>query len=328
MKTRILGKSNLTVSSIGFGCMPMSEFYGKSSDSDSIKLIKKSIELGINFFDTADMYGVGHNEILLGQAIKGKRDQLIIATKFGNMRRVDGANLGVNGKPEYVKAACEMSLRRLGIEAIDLYYQHRVDPETPIEDTVGAMAGLVKEGKVRFLGLSEASSNTLKRANAVHPITALQTEYSLWSREPEGEILTTCRELQTAFVAYSPLGRGFLTGHIKSLDHLDEKDFRKKMPRMQGDNLQKNLELVRKLEEFAKKKKITPAMLALSWVLSQGEDIIPIPGTRHLNYLKENIKATEIHLEEEILEQLKKVFAPEAVHGTRYHEQGMKMVGL
>ncbi len=328
MKRRILGKSGLSVSEIGLGCMGMSEFYGKSDDLNSIKLIHSAIDLGINFIDTADMYGVGHNEILVGQALRGKRDKVILATKFGNMRRVDGAFIGVNGKPEYVKTACEMSLKRLGVDVIDLYYQHRVDPGTPIEETVGAMAGLVKEGKVRFLGLSEAGPNTIRRANAVHPITALQTEYSLWSRDPEGVILDRCRELGTAFVAYSPLGRGFLTGRIKSKDQFEKTDFRASMPRMQGENLDKNLILLNKLEKIAGQKGCTPGQLALAWLLAQGKDIVPIPGTRHEKYLIDNIAATEIILTKEEIDELNNIFPKDAATGTRYEASRMNLVGL
>jgi len=309
--------------------MGMSEFYGKSNDVESIKLIRTAFDLGITFFDTADMYGVGHNEMLLGQALRElKRDSVFVATKFGNMRRVDGAALGVCGKPEYVKAACDMSLKRLGIEVIDLYYQHRVDPETPIEETVGAMAELVRAGKVRFLGLSEAGAQTIRRAYKVHPITALQTEYSLWTRDPEGEILNTCRELGISFVAYSPLGRGFLTGGIRDTASLDPKDFRRSNPRMSGENIETNLRLVGEIERLAKEKKVTAAQLALAWLLSRGEDVIPIPGTRREKYLRENIGAAEISLSAKELAELERVAPPGAAAGTRYPAEGMKRVGL
>jgi aryl-alcohol dehydrogenase-like predicted oxidoreductase len=328
MKTRMLGKSDVSVSAIGLGCMGMSEFYGTSSDTNSANLIRKAVDLGITFFDTADMYGVGHNEIIVGQALSGLRDRVVLATKFGNMRRVDGAMLGVNGKPGYVKAACEMSLRRLRVDTIDLYYQHRVDPETPIEETVGAMAELVREGKVRFLGLSEAGAATIRRAHAVHPITALQTEYSLWTRDPEGAIIETCRELGIAFVAYSPLGRGFLTGKYTSASQFSAGDFRRTMPRMQGANLDKNLTLVARIEELAKKKGCSPGQLALAWVLAQGKDIIPIPGTRHESYLRENIGATEIALEPGELEALNEAVPRGAASGERYQEAAMRLLGI
>lgn len=328
MKKRLLGSSNLAVSAIGLGCMGMSDFYGKSADKDSVRLLRQAVDWGINFFDTADMYGVGHNEWLVGQALRDLRDKVVIATKFGNMRRVDGAMLGVNGRPEYVKAACEMSLKRLGIDVIDLYYQHRVDPQTPIEETVGAMAELVKEGKVRFLGLSEAGADTIRRAQAVHPIAALQTEYSLWSRDPEGRILDACRELGIAFVAYSPLGRGFLAGKFRTPEELSPKDFRRSMPRMVGDNLKKNTTLVEKLQGIAETKKCKPGQLALAWVLAQGDDIIPIPGTRHAEYLRENIAACDITLSRSELDELDRIFQPQAVYGTRYNEAGMRRVGI
>jgi aryl-alcohol dehydrogenase-like predicted oxidoreductase len=328
MKQRVLGNSGLSVSIIGLGCMGMSEFYGKSDDVSSIDLIHKAIDHGITFFDTADMYGVGHNEMLLGQALRGKRDQVVIATKFGNVRRLDGGFLGISGKPDYVKAACDMSLKRLGVDVIDLYYQHRVDPETPIEDTVGAMADLVKAGKVRYLGLSEAGANTIRRANTVHPIAALQTEYSLWSRDPEGELLDTCRELNMAFVAYSPLGRGFLTGKLDKNTQLDAGDFRRSMPRMNDDNIDKNRELVKRIDDVAASKGCTSAQLALAWVLAQGENIIPIPGTRREKYLLENIAATEIELSADDLQTLDTLMPHGVVHGTRYSEGGMKVLGI
>jgi aryl-alcohol dehydrogenase-like predicted oxidoreductase len=326
MKKRRLGSSNLMVSAIGLGCMGMSDFYGPSNFDDNVRLIKKAVDLGIDFFDTADMYGVGHNEVLVGQALKRVRGKVVIATKFGNMRRVDGALLGVNGKPEYVKAACDVSLKRLGVDVIDLYYQHRVDPQTPIEETIGAMADLVKAGKVRFLGLSEASAATLRRANAVHPIAALQTEYSLWSRDPEGEILSACRELDIAFVAYSPLGRGILTAKYRSPAAFTEQDYRLTMPRFQGKNLKRNLKLVRQLKALAGRKGCTPAQIALAWVLSRGENVIPIPGTRHTKFLRDNIAAIDITLTSEEIRELESLFTSEAIQGARYHEQGMSLV--
>ena len=329
MKKRILGRTGVEVSTIGLGCMGMSEYYGPSDDVSSIALIRRAAELGITFLDTADMYGAGHNEMLLAQALRGGlRNTLIVATKFANMRRIDGAYIGVCGKPEYVKAACDMSLKRLGIPHIDLYYQHRVDPEVPIEDTVGAMADLVKAGKVRFLGLSEASAKTIRRAHAVHPITALQTEYSLWTRDAEGPILDTCRELGISFVAYAPLGRGFLTGAFKDPGQFAPRDFRAATPRMSGGNFEKNRRLVQRIEEMAKKKGCTAAQLALAWVLSRGADVIPIPGTRHEAFLKDNIAATEMSLSAAEAEALGALVPQQEVAGTRYDETGMKRIGL
>jgi aryl-alcohol dehydrogenase-like predicted oxidoreductase len=329
MKTRALGKTGIRVSAIGLGCMGMSEYYGPSDDASSIALLRTAVERGITFFDTADMYGVGHNEMLLAQAFRGGlRGKVIIATKFANMRRIDGAYLGVNGKPEYVKAACEMSLKRLGVDHIDLYYQHRVDPQVPIEETVGAMAELVKEGKVRFLGLSEAGARTIRRAHAVHPITALQTEYSLWTREVEGEILDTCRELGISFVAYSPLGRGFLTGALKHPHQFARGDWRSINPRMIAGNFERNRSMVERIEEMAGRKGCTAAQLALAWVLSRGEDVIPIPGTRQEKYLKDNIAATELSLSKTELEELGRLVEPSKVAGTRYDEVGMTRVGI
>jgi len=329
MKTRALGKTGIGVSAIGLGCMGMSEYYGPSDDESSIALLRRAVELGVNLFDTADMYGVGHNEMLLAQAFRGGlREMVIIATKFANMRRIDGSYLGVNGRPEYVKAACEMSLKRLGVKHIDLYYQHRVDPEVPIEETVGAMAELVTEGKVRFLGLSEAGAKTIRRAHAVHPITALQTEYSLWTRDAEGEILDTCRELGISFVAYSPLGRGFLTGAFKHPQQFARGDFRSMNPRMKAGNFEHNRSMVEKIEEMAKGKGCTAAQLALAWVLSRGEDVIPIPGTRQERYLKDNIAATDLSLSKAELGELSGLVEPSKVAGTRYDEVGMKRVGI
>ena len=329
MKTRNLGKTGIKVSAIGLGCMGMSEYYGASDDAASVALIRKAVELGVTLFDTADMYGVGHNEMLVAQALRGGlREKVVVATKFANMRRIDGAYLGISGKPEYVKAACDMSLKRLGVQHIDLYYQHRVDPEVPIEETVGAMADLVKAGKVRFLGLSEAGAGTIRRAHAVHPITALQTEYSLWTRDAEGEILDTCRELGISFVAYSPLGRGFLTGAFTSPQQFTPGDFRSVNPRMKPGSFEQNRAMVAKVEAMAKRKRCTAAQLSLAWVLSRGDTIIPIPGTRREKYLKDNIAATELTLSREELEELGSLVEPSRVAGTRYDEAGMKRVGI
>lgn len=328
MKTRILGQSGIAVSAIGLGCMGMSDFYGKSDDVTSLALLEKALELGVNFWDTADMYGTGHNEMLIAQVLRHHRDEVIIATKFGNMRRIDGLPLGINGTPEYVKSACEMSLKRLAVDHIDLYYQHRVDPNVPIEDTVGAMAELVKAGKVRFLGLSEASPQTIRRANAVHPIAALQTEYSLWTRDPEGAILDTCRELNIAFVAYSPLGRGFLTGQVTQAEDLEANDFRRHNPRWRDENLKQNLALVDKIKEIAAAKGCTPAQLALAWVLAQGENIIPIPGTRREKYLRENVGALDVTLTPEDLAQIDAALPAGAAAGTRYPESMMNRVNV
>jgi aryl-alcohol dehydrogenase-like predicted oxidoreductase len=328
MKYRQLGNSSLNVSAIGLGCMGMSEFYGQQDEAEAKSTIHRALDLGINFLDTADMYGVGRNEELVGRAIKDRRDQVIIATKFGNVRSEDGGFLGVSGHPEYVLKACDASLQRLGIDVIDLYYQHRVDPNVPIEETIGAMAELVQAGKVRYLGLSEAAVGTIRRANAVHPIAALQTEYSLWSRDPEDEILPTCRELGISFVAYSPLGRGFLTGQIKSIDDLDADDWRRNSPRFQGENFQQNLELVKAVEQLATEKGCTASQLALAWLLAQGEDIVPIPGTKRQKYLEENIAAVEISLTAEDLATINSIAPKGFAVGDRYPEFAMRAVNL
>jgi aryl-alcohol dehydrogenase-like predicted oxidoreductase len=317
MKTRRLGQ-NLEVSALGLGCMGMSEFYGTADEGEAIATIHRAIELGVTFLDTADMYGPFTNERLVGRAIADRRDQVVLATKFGNERNEDGSWVGINGRPEYVHKACDASLERLGVDHIDLYYQHRVDSDTPIEETVGAMKELVDAGKVRHLGLSEAAPDTIRRAHAVHPITALQTEYSLWERDPEDEILPTVRELGIGFVPYSPLGRGFLSGQIKSIDDLDENDFRRRGPRFQGENFQKNLDLVAKVEELAGEKGITPSQLALAWVLAQGEDIVPIPGTKRVKYLEENVGAVDVQLTEDDLRRIDEAFPKGATAGDRY----------
>jgi aryl-alcohol dehydrogenase-like predicted oxidoreductase len=326
MEQRTLGRQGLAVPALGLGCMGMSEFYGGADERESIATLHRALELGVTFLDTADMYGPFRNEELVGRAIRDRRDRVVLATKFGNERRADGSWVGVNGRPDYVRAACDGSLRRLGVDRIDLYYQHRVDPKVPIEETVGAMAELVRAGKVRHLGLSEAAPATLRRAHAVHPIAALQTEYSLWSRDPEDEILPTVRALGIGFVAYSPLGRGFLTGRFRRFEDLPPDDYRRQSPRFEGENFDRNLQLVERIRELAAEKGAKPSQLALAWVLAQGKDVVPIPGTTTRAHLEENVAATRIALSGEDLARIDAVAPKGAAAGERYHAAGMATV--
>ena len=326
MQQRHLGGEGLVVSAMGLGCMGMSEFYGSRDDAESLRTIHRALELGITFLDTADVYGPNTNEQLVGRAIRDRRDRVVLATKFGNIRGPDGSWAGINGRPEYVREACDASLARLGVDHIDLYYQHRVDAKVPIEDTVGAMADLVRAGKVRYLGLSEAGAATIRRAQAVHPITALQTEYSLWSRDPEDEIIPACRELEIGFVAYSPLGRGFLSGQIRRLEDLAPDDWRRHNPRFQGDNFARNVALVTRIEQLAQAKGCTPSQLALAWVLAQGDEIVPIPGTKRVRYLEENAAAADLRLSAADLAAIDAASPKNVAAGERYPAAGMARV--
>jgi len=328
MKYRKLGSTAVEISAIGLGCMGMSEFYGEPNDDESLKVLNRALDLGINFFDTADVYGRGKNEELVGKVVRERRNEVVLATKFGNVRDNTGAWVDVSGKPEFVQKQCEASLKRLGITTIDLYYQHRVDPNVPIEETVGAMARLVEQGKVRHLGLSEAAPATIRRAHKTHPISALQTEYSLWTRDPEAEVIPTCRELSITFVPYSPLGRGFLTGSIKKLDDLGANDYLRNAPRFQGDNFERNVQIQNRLEEIAREKKCTPSQLALAWLLAQGDDIVPIPGTKRLNYLEQNAAAVQVKLSPQDLRRIDEVAPAGVAAGARYPEAGMSRVNL
>ena len=326
MEKKNLGSQGLTASRLGLGCMGMSEFYGHRNDHESINVLHHAIQLGVTFWDTADMYGPFHNEELVGQALKGRRDKITLATKFGIVRNLVTQERGLNGRPEYVQSACEASLKRLDVDVIDLYYLHRKDPATPIEDTVGAMAKLIEQGKIRCIGLSEVSAATLRKAHAIHPITALQTEYSIWSREPEDEVLQTCKGLGIAFVAYSPLGRGFLTGQIKKFDDFSADDYRRFSPRFQGENFEKNLQLVSKIEQLAQKKNCTASQLALAWVMAQGDHIFPIPGTKRIKYLEENAGALNVHLSADELKEIDAIAPKGAAAGLRYPEAMMGSV--
>jgi aryl-alcohol dehydrogenase-like predicted oxidoreductase len=328
MNFRLLDKTGVKVSALGLGCMGMSEFYGPGDEEESLATIDRALELGVNFLDTADMYGSGANEELVGRAIRGRRERVVLATKFGFVRTADPSYRGVNGRPEYVRQACEASLKRLGVETIDLYYQHRVDPNTPIEETVGAMARLAEEGKIRFLGLSEAAPETIRRAACVHPIAALQTEYSLWAREPEEELLPLCRELGITFVAYSPLGRGMLSGRLRNPDELAANDFRRIAPRFQGENFQKNLDMVERFAQIASAKACTPAQLSLAWLLAKGKDIVPIPGTKRRTYLEENVAAADLSLSPAEVAHIEEALPSDAAAGQRYPERGMQLVNL